>query len=199
MGAGLEPPDKARSQSDHRRLGLLRVHQVAFTLIGVATIGLTVILGIVIGVSICQVCNTGLSCHGATAPCGFSIIGQSLIIALLIVESVVVSIGLSSRAVARVTLRLGVYGIGNRLRVEPDVRTRTIALFLGPFSISLMILGLLLPFSQAGCIEPCVFQWNLAGYPTMLVGAGALLCAVSAALLLRGSTAGRQNVASRLA
>lgn len=196
VATNVDPADPLGAQFDYHRLRLLKAHRVALTVIGVAAVGLTVVLGMALGVSICQVCNA-LTCNGATAPCPFSIVGQALIVALLMIESILVSISLSSRAVARVTLRLGVYGIGSQLRVDPDPRTRTLALFLGPFGFSLVTLGVLLPFSQAGCLEVCDYQSNLTSYPIVLIGAGALLSAVSCALGLRLSSEGRRGLRSR--
>ncbi|MCI4339289.1 MAG: hypothetical protein L3J68_03035 [Thermoplasmata archaeon] len=102
----------------------------------------------------------------------------AIVVAVLLLESALVAVGLSTRAVARGTIRVGVFGVGRASAIKPEPPLSFLAPMFLFFGWSLAALGLMLPFDIFGdCIEPCDYPWVLSGYPELLVILGAGLLA----------------------
>jgi hypothetical protein len=162
----------------------VRLYQVVITGVGLVLLAGTAFFGAVLqaGVTLCAVC-LGRACGPGVQICPGSVLLLAIVVAVLLLESALVAVGLSMRAVARGTIRMGVYGVGRANRVKPDPPLSFLAPMFLFFGWSLAALGLMLPLDNFGqCIEPCDYPWVLSGYPELLVVLGVGLLATGAAI-----------------
>lgn len=153
-------------------------------MVGAGSFGLVLIvfLGTIlqVGVVQCAVC-AGNVCGPGVEVCPDSAVGLGLIVGLLAAASVMIAVGLSGWTVTR---RAGATKRSESLPAAP-----TDLDFLAPlllfFGWGLLALGLLLPWNVFGTCYygPCVYAYDLSGYPLVLVVSGTIAIASGAPLL----------------
>jgi len=143
----------------------------------------TVFLGAVgqVGVQRCAVC-TGTICTGSEV-CPESVVGLVALGILLAIEAFFVSWGLSARAMAK-AFHPATGDPEDRQPAGSDLLLHVLGPFFGFFGWALMALGVLLATNVfAFCTEACEFDWQLSGYPELLVFVGAGLLTGGATML----------------
>lgn len=190
MGASLPAPTDTVSEGLAERTdpGLprsLRLHQAMITGLGIIALGVTTFTAaaLQVGASLCTC--AGSSCTGPQV-CPDSTVVLAVVVALLMMESLLIALGLSPRALARGAYRLGLYRPTAPPAADSEPALHIAAPFLAFLGWSLLALGLMLPLDIFGICHSngCTYPWVLSGYPLLVVLVGFVTLAIGSGLFV---------------
>jgi len=160
--------------------------------IAILAIVVTILLAAVaqVGVKECVTCTatgSGTACTGTgSSSCPANYVALALTGAVLAVESFVVSLGLSLRALAH-TFGDSPDGTSSGFPIGRQLALRLAAPAFMFTGWALVVLGLILPFGLFQiCHQPCGYPyvpWTLSGYPLLLVVVGAVILSIGVVLM----------------
>jgi len=164
----------------------LRLHQAMITGLGIIALGVTTFTAaaLQVGASLCAC--VGSSCTGPQV-CPNSIVVLSVVVALLMMESLLIALGLSPRALARGAYRLGLYRPPSSPLAASEPPLHIAAPFLAFLGWALLALGLMLPLDVFGLCHGqsgCTYPWVLTGYPLLVVLIGFVTLAIGSGLFV---------------